>query len=66
MPTDLYDRARARLWRDHATAGIIPAMHRFLQFQPMSDKEGLARVRQEFLDQIATWAKGMDPEGPFF
>ncbi|EMD00209.1 hypothetical protein BAUCODRAFT_21851 [Baudoinia panamericana UAMH 10762] len=45
---------------------IIPAFHRFLQYQPMEDKEGLKEVREDFLGKLKELAAEMDPNGPFF
>lgn len=66
LPKDPFDRARTRIWTDFCTSRIIPAFHRFLQYQPMDDKEGLEGVRKEFLDKLKEFAKEMDTEGPFF
>jgi len=66
LPKDPYDRARTRIWTDYCTSRIIPSFHRFLQFQPMSDEQGLAEVRREFLGHLKEFAKEMDPEGPYF
>ncbi|KAI5361317.1 Putative glutathione S-transferase, Thioredoxin-like superfamily, glutathione Transferase family [Septoria linicola] len=66
LPQDPYERARTRIWTDFTTSRIIPAFHRFLQFQPMSDKTGLEEVRGEFLEKVKELAKELDPEGPFF
>jgi glutathione S-transferase len=66
LPQDPYRRAQTRLWTDFCTSRIIPAFHRFLQFQPMSDKEGLQAARKEFLEKWKEFTKAMDEEGPFF
>ncbi|UJO24036.1 Glutathione S-transferase omega-1 [Fulvia fulva] len=66
LPKDPYDRARTRIWTDFCTSRIIPAFHRFLQFQPMSDSEGLSVVREEFLSKWKELTNEMDPTGPFF
>jgi glutathione S-transferase len=66
LPKDVYQRARTRIWTDFCTSRIIPAFHRFLQWQPMSDKDGLAERRKEFLGHWLTLTKEMDEEGPFF
>jgi glutathione S-transferase len=66
LPEDPYERARTRIWTDYCTSRIIPAFHRFLQFQPMSDTEGLEEVRKEFLDHLKEFTKEMDSEGPYF
>jgi glutathione S-transferase len=59
LPDDPYERARTRIWTDYCTSRIIPAFHRFLQFQPMSDTGGLLGHLKEF-------TKEMDSEGPYF
>jgi len=51
---------------DFCTSRIIPAWHRFLQFQPLSDESGLKAVRDEFLGKLKEFAAEMHPEGPFF
>ncbi|CAK4023125.1 glutathione transferase omega-1 [Lecanosticta acicola] len=66
LPKDPYDRARTRIWTDFCTSRIIPAFHRFLQFQPVSDKKGLEGTRQEFLAKLKELTKEMDNKGPFF
>ena len=66
LPKDPYDRARTRIWTDFCTSRIIPAFHRFLQFQPMSDEEGLEEARKEFLSTWRKFAGEMEGEGPFF
>lgn len=66
MPQDPYDRARTRIWTDFVTSRIIPAFHRFLQFQPMSDEEGLGEVRGDFLGKVKELVGEMDGKGPFF
>jgi glutathione S-transferase len=66
LSEDPYERARTRIWTDYCTSRIIPAFHRFLQFQPMSNTEGLEEVRKEFLGHLKEFTKEMDPEGPYF
>lgn len=66
LPSDPYDRARTRIWTDFCTSRIIPAFHRFLQFQPVDDADGLQEVRAEFLVKLKELAQEMDPNGPFF
>lgn len=55
---------------DFVTTRVIPAFHRFLQYQPQSRDEDVAaetdKVRQQFLDRLKEWTKEMHPEGPFF
>jgi len=56
-----------RIWIDFVTSRIIPAFHRFLQYQAQSaDDQGLRAVREEFLGRIQEFAEAMDDEGPFF
>ncbi|KAK4930141.1 hypothetical protein LTR28_011675, partial [Elasticomyces elasticus] len=66
LPSDPYAKARVRIWTDFVTSRIIPGFHRFLQFQPMSDREGLREARSDFLAHLTEFAKEMDREGPFF
>lgn len=66
LPQDPYDRARTRIWTDFCTSRIIPAFHRYLQFQPMSDEDGLHKLRDEFLEKLKEFTKEMDQDGPFF
>ncbi|KAI9924566.1 hypothetical protein MW887_006839 [Aspergillus wentii] len=70
LPSGPYERARSRIWIDYVTSRIIPAFHRFLQYQPQSKDEdpsaGIEKVRQEFLGHLKEWTKEMHPEGPFF
>lgn len=66
LPADPYDRARTRIWTDFVTSRIIPSFHRFLQFQPMSDGEGLEEVRREFVGKWRELVEEMDAKGPFF
>ncbi|KAJ5899799.1 hypothetical protein N7495_004543 [Penicillium taxi] len=54
LPKDPYERARARIWIDYVTSRIIPAFHRFLQYEPTdgvgdleSDARLLDKLRQE-------------------
>ena len=66
LPKDPYERARTRIWTDYCTSRIIPAFHRFIQFQPASDKEGLQEVRREFLNHLLEFTSEMHETGPFF
>lgn len=47
---------------DYVTSRIIPAFHRFLQF----DGEKMAAARQDFLGHLKEWTKAMDADGPYF
>ena len=55
-----------RIWTDFCTSRLIPAFHRFLQWQPLSDGEGLGRAREEFVGRLREFAEEIDGEGPFF
>jgi glutathione S-transferase len=69
LPSDPYDRARERIWTDYVTSRVIPAFHRFLQYQPSQDStdwSGLEQRRQEFLGCLSTFAQEMDEQGPYF
>ena len=67
LPDDPYVRARMRIWTDFVGTRIIPAFHRFLQFQPgqQGDKT-IEDVRKEFLETLRQFAEAMDDDGPFF
>jgi glutathione S-transferase len=66
FPKDPYDKAKTRIWIDFITSRVIPSWHRFLQFQPLSDAEGLKKAQQEFLGFIKQFFKEMDHDGPYF
>ncbi|KAF7715154.1 Uncharacterized protein PECH_007465 [Penicillium ucsense] len=74
LPQDPYERARARIWIDYVTSRIIPAFHRFLQYQPAEGNDdsgagkhaGLHQMRKEFLNHLKAWTTQMHSEGPFF
>ncbi|TVY38673.1 Glutathione S-transferase omega [Lachnellula occidentalis] len=67
LPSDPYTKARMKIWADFVTSRIIPAYHRFLQYQPKSASDtGLEKVRLEFVEQIKQFTQEMDPEGPYF
>ena len=67
LPRDPYVRARMRIWVDFVGTRIIPAFHRFLQFQPgqQGDKT-IQNVRAEFLDTLQQFSEAVDSNGPFF
>ena len=59
--------ARARIWTDFVTSRIIPAFHRFLQYQPAcGGAEGLQKAREKFLGYLKEFTAEMDAEGPYF
>ncbi|KAI9815774.1 MAG: hypothetical protein M1827_002170 [Pycnora praestabilis] len=69
LPSDPYEKARLRIWTDFVTSRIIPAFHRFLQFQSGVEEDpnkGIKKVREDFLDQLKEFARELDGEGPFF
>lgn len=68
LPEDPYERARARIWVGFCTSKLVPAWHRFLQFQPASDREGLEKVRGEFVGVLREFAAELPAagKGPFF
>jgi len=67
LPEDPYTKARTRIWIDFVTSRIIPAFHRFLQYQSKSPSDtGIETVRADFLDKLKQFTEAMDPEGPYF
>lgn len=63
---DAHERARQRIWSDFVTSRIIPAFHRFLQFQEGSHEGTLDEKKQDFLHTLREWTGEMHPEGPYF
>ena len=66
LPTDPYTKARMRIWVDFVGTRVIPAFHRFLQFQPAQSSSTLDHVRSEFLETLRQFAQAIDQSGPFF
>jgi glutathione S-transferase len=67
LPEDPYTRARVRIWTDFVTSRIIPAYHRFLQYQPTSASDTqLSTLREEFLSKLSEFTSEMSPGGPYF
>ncbi|TVY54593.1 Glutathione S-transferase omega-1 [Lachnellula suecica] len=67
IPSDPYTKARMKIWIDFVTSRILPAFHRFLQFQPNSASEtGIEKVRADFLEQMKQLVQEMDAEGRYF
>lgn len=64
QPRDPYERARTRIWTDYVGSRIIPAFHRFLQFQ--GDEAGLKEKQVEFLNHLKEFTREMHAEGPYF
>ncbi|KAH6610109.1 thioredoxin-like fold [Trichoderma cornu-damae] len=65
LPSDPYQRARARLWIDHTSTRIIPAFYKFLQ-HTADTPFTIDQAREELHRHIKTLAEQMDPEGPWF
>jgi len=61
LPTDPFERARARLWIDHTSKAIIPAWYRLVQAQT---KEHRDAARQELYDAQRKLAQQV--KGPYF
>jgi len=67
LPSDPYTKARVKIWTDFVTSRIIPAFHRFLQYQAkLASDSGLEKVRLDFLEQVKQFTQEMDAEGPYF
>ncbi|KAH8879747.1 glutathione S-transferase [Thozetella sp. PMI_491] len=65
LPVDPYERARCRLWIDHAGSRIVPAFYKLLQHT--SDKAySLDDARAELHKHLKTFAEEMEPGGPWF
>lgn len=65
LPSDPYERARARLWIDHISTRIIPAFYKFLQHTP-EKPYSIEQARAEFHGHIRTLTEQMDADGPWF
>jgi len=61
LPSDPYDRARARLWIDHISKSFIPAFFRLLQSQ---EKEKQNEAKEELYQAAKNISK--EVKGPFF
>ena len=66
QPSDPYQRAISRIWSDYITSRVIPAFHRFLQFQPGQSAQPLSELRAEFHEKLREFTTEMDEEGPYF
>ncbi|KAH8590485.1 putative glutathione-S-transferase theta, GST [Bisporella sp. PMI_857] len=69
LPTDKFDRARSRIWTDFVTSRVIPAWHRFLQFQPSKFNDGpgrLKKLQEEYREKLLEFAREIHPTGPYF
>ncbi|KKZ64910.1 hypothetical protein EMCG_09199 [[Emmonsia] crescens] len=63
LPTDPFERARARIWIDFVGSRITPN-YRNLQYAKSTEERNAARA--EFLKAIKEYTSAMDPEGPYF
>ncbi|KAL8720334.1 MAG: hypothetical protein Q9225_002796 [Loekoesia sp. 1 TL-2023] len=68
LPKDPYEKARCRIWMDFVTTRIIPAFHRFLQWQPSEAEPDIGGVRREFLGTLREFSEAMveGKDGPWF
>ncbi len=78
LPHDPYERAKSRIWTDFVTSRVIPAFHRFLQFQPQDwqgDGTGEGRLeilRGEYRAKLLEFARELvkrrreGAEGPYW
>nr|OQO27917.1 hypothetical protein B0A51_06416 [Rachicladosporium sp. CCFEE 5018] len=66
LPDDVYLRAKCRIWMDWCGSRFIPAWHRYLQFQPMTDKSGLEKAKSDFLAVLKELGSELHPTGPWF
>ena len=65
LPSDPYERARARLWIDHISTKIVPAFYKVLQHTP-EKAFTIDQAREELHKHIHSLVNEMDPTGPFF
>lgn len=63
---DPHERARQRIFTDYVSTRVIPAFHRFLQFQPGSHEGSIEEKREDLLKTLLEWTKEMHPDGPYF
>ena len=63
LPTNAYERARARIWSDHVSKKLVPPF-----YQLLLKKEEVERsaAKEAILEGVATLAAEMHPQGPFF
>ncbi|KJZ79508.1 hypothetical protein HIM_00977 [Hirsutella minnesotensis 3608] len=65
LPSDPYEKARARLWIDHINTRIIPGFYKFLQHTP-EKPFSIQDARTEFHGHVRKLVEQMDPAGPWF
>lgn len=63
LPTDPYERARARIWSDHISKKLVPPFYSMLLKKEESERE---EAKKNVLDALEALVKEMDPQGPFF
>lgn len=65
LPSDVYERARCRLWIDFVGSRLVPAFYKFLQHTP--DKSySVEEARQQLHGHVKTFAREMSAGGPWF
>ncbi len=65
LPEDPYERARCRLWIDHAGSKIVPGFYKMMQHTP--DKPySIEEARAELHKNIKMFVEEMDDGGPWF
>jgi len=63
LPSNPYERARARLWIDHISKTFLPPFFRLLQSQDAAKQD---EARQELYKALSTLAKQRKEGGPYF
>ncbi|KAH8887859.1 glutathione S-transferase [Thozetella sp. PMI_491] len=69
LARDPYERARSRIWVDFVTSRVIPAFHRFLQFQVQTwsgegtGEDRLALLRAEYRGKLLEFARELVKRG---
>lgn len=63
LPSDPYERARARIWIDHITKFFLPPFFRLLQSQEKAKQD---EARQDVYKALSMLAKQRKEGGPFF
>lgn len=63
LPTDPYEKAKARMWGDFVSKKLVPPHYRYLLKQSPEEQ---SEAKEEFLANLLEFTKAMDSEGPFF
>ena len=63
LPTDAYERARARIWSDHVSKKVVPPFYQLLLKKEEAERSA---AKESILEGVATLAAEMHPQGPFF